>query len=62
MCIRDRYIQLIDTHKGLSKSESERLNSKLILMLMEKVNQEEFRDAFRLPFPKVRVFHKTGTT
>ena len=40
----DKYKILIDAHKNLSKDESEILNSKLILLLMNKVNQEELTE------------------
>lgn len=38
-----KYKMLVDAHKNLSKSESEFLNSKLILMLMDKVPEEELQ-------------------
>ena len=37
----DKYKRLIDAHKGLEKSESEVLNSKLILLLMEKTSTQD---------------------
>lgn len=39
----DKYKLLIDTHKGLSKTESAFLNSKLILLLMDKVSREDLK-------------------
>lgn len=37
-----KYKMLIDTHKGLKKQQSEFLNSKLILLLMEEVSEERW--------------------
>ncbi len=37
----DKYKKLIEAHKNLTKPESEFLNSKLILMLMDKVSEED---------------------
>jgi len=43
----EKYKSLIEAHKGLNKSDSELLNSKLILMLIDKVNQEELEDILK---------------
>jgi hypothetical protein len=43
----EKYKNLIEAHKGLSKSDSELLNNKLILMLMDKVSQEELEDILK---------------
>ncbi len=40
----DKYKQLIDAHKGLNKSESELLNSKLLLLFLEKISEVELKD------------------
>lgn len=40
----EKYKMLIDAHKDHSASESELLNRKLILMLIEKVSREEFEE------------------
>ncbi|MEM7373668.1 MAG: FAD-dependent monooxygenase [Bacteroidota bacterium] len=42
-----KYKLLVDAHKGLTKKESERLNSKLILMLLEKVTFRELETTIR---------------
>ena len=39
----NKYSKLIDAHKNLTKAESEFLNSKLILLLMDKVSEEELK-------------------
>ena len=39
-----KYKKLIEAHKGLSKTESELLNSKLILMLMDKVSEKDLME------------------
>lgn len=39
----DKYKLLIDAHKGLDKSESEILNSKLILMMMESIDEDKLK-------------------
>ena len=40
----DKYKLIIDAHKGLKKNESELLNSKLILLLMEKVSGDDLQN------------------
>lgn len=39
----DKYKLLIDAHKGLDKSDSAVLNSKLILMMMESIEEEKLK-------------------